>query len=85
MLLMPKCRGESDLGLCTTSGLAKGMRLRRADFRFKNMFGRTICQESARRSRILVASPEVVHRPDLDRTLLYILILRTYTKFVWEK
>jgi len=31
---MSKCRGESDLGLCMTSVLAKKMPLRSADFRF---------------------------------------------------
>jgi len=37
---MSKCRGESDLGLCMTSGLAKRIRLRSGVFRFKNSFGR---------------------------------------------
>ena len=32
--LMSKCRGESDLGLCMTSVLAKRMPLRSADFQF---------------------------------------------------
>ena len=32
-----KCRRESDLGLCTTSILAKRMRLRSADFRLKDV------------------------------------------------
>jgi len=41
MFLIPKCRRESDLGLCTTSALAKKMRLRSADFRLvKSVFGR---------------------------------------------
>jgi len=39
-----KCRGESGLGLCVSSVLAKRMRLRSADFRFKNVFGRRICR-----------------------------------------
>ena len=34
MFLMSKCRGESDLGLCMTSVLAKRMPLRSTDFRF---------------------------------------------------
>jgi len=40
--LTPKCRGESELGLCMTSGFAKRMPLRRADFQFSNVFGRRI-------------------------------------------
>jgi len=61
-----KCRGESDLGLCTISGLAR-MRLRSVDFRMKSVFvfGRKICPKSAQRSGILFASPEVVHKPGL--------------------
>jgi len=41
---MSKCRGESDLGLCMTSVLAKRMLLRSADFRFLNVFGRKILE-----------------------------------------
>jgi len=63
MFLMSKCRGESDLGLCMTSVLAKRMPLRSADVRrisrpntFKNW-------KSALHSGILCASTKVMHRP----------------------
>jgi len=46
----------------------------------KNVFGRKLCRRSAMRSRILLEVPKLC--ADLDRTLLYILILQTYTKFV---
>ena len=69
MFRIPKCRRKSNLGLCTTLGLAKRMRLCGDDFRFKNMFGRKICWKSALRSRILFASPEVVHRYTSDSSL----------------
>jgi len=42
MFLVSKCRGDSDLGLCTTSGLANRKRLLDGDFRLKNVFGRKI-------------------------------------------
>jgi len=55
----------------TTSGLAKRMRLRSADFRFKNMFDRKIRRHSPLRSGTLFASPEVMHRPTSDYPLLF--------------
>ena len=63
MFLIPKCRGLWDLVVCMTSGLTKRMRLRSADFRFLNVFGRKIRQNSPLRSGTLFASPEVMHRP----------------------
>jgi len=45
------------------SGVAKKMPLRNADFRFLNVFGRKIRQNSPLRSGILLASPKVMHRP----------------------
>ena len=53
----------------TTSGLAKRMRLRSGDFRFKNMFSRKIRRHSPLRSGIILASPEVMHRPRSDYPL----------------
>jgi len=77
-----KCREESDLGLCMTSGLAKRMPLRSADFRrilrpstFKN-------RKLALRSGILFASPEVMHRPRSDSPLQF--ELGTYSRFERE-
>jgi len=40
MFLISKCRGDWDLGLCTTSGLAFGEPQRSGDFREKNVFRR---------------------------------------------
>jgi len=42
VFVMSKCSGGSDLGMCMTLGLAKRMRLRSGDFRFKNVFCREI-------------------------------------------
>jgi len=68
-------RGESDLGPCTTSVLAKRIMLCGGDFWFKNVFGYKIRRNSPRRSGILFACTEIV--TDLDPTL-YTLILKRY-------
>jgi len=69
MFLVSKCRGDWDLGLCTTSVLALGERLRDGKIRKKNVFRR-------RKNRILPlrfgspsASTEVVHRPRSQSSL----------------
>ena len=72
-----KCRGKSDLGLCMSLVVAKRMRLRSANFRFKNMFDRRICQKSALRSRIFFESIEFMHRPRSD-SFLHFEIKNTY-------
>ena len=69
VFLISKCRGESDLGLCMTSELAKRMRLSSGDFLFQNVFGHKIRRMSALLSRILFASSEVMHRPRSDSLL----------------
>jgi len=63
MFQMSKCRGDRDLGLCSTLGLAFGEPRRSGDFRKKNVF-------RCRKNRVLSwccgssnASPENVHRP----------------------
>jgi len=68
---LSKCRGESYLGLCMTSGLAKRIPLRSADFRFLNVIGRKIRQYLALHSGVFFASPEVMHRPRSHSTLLF--------------
>jgi len=83
MFLITKCRGESDSVLCTTSGLAKRMRLRCADIRLKNVFGCKDRRQSARTAVFFLQVPKLC--TDLDRTLLYVLILRTHNKFVLKK
>jgi len=60
-----------------TLALAKRMRLRSANFRFKNMFGRRIRRKTALRSHIPFAIPKSCTHLDLN--FLYISILRTYT------
>jgi len=81
MFYISICRGESDLGLCImmTSALAKRMRLRSANFRFKNVFGRKIRRKSALHScqSILLASTEVMHRSGSD-SLVHFDIKNTY-------
>ena len=80
------CKGESDLGLFTTSGLAKRIRLHAANFQFKNVCGRKIRQRSALHSRILFASTEVMPvrttRSDSPSPLHFKLMLRTNTKYM---
>jgi len=63
MFLISKCRGDRDLGACTTSVLAFGEPQRSGDFRTKEVF-------RSRKNRILPlrcgspnASTEVVHTP----------------------
>jgi len=58
-----KCRGESDLGLCTTSVLANRMPPRISKF-FQILWLNTFFNwKSPPRSGILFASTEVVNRP----------------------
>ena len=81
MFLMSKCRGESDLGLCLTSGLAKKMPLR-SEFRRivrLNTFSISFRYAFAFFLQVLKSCT------DLDLTLRYIsILLRTYSRFVRE-
>ena len=63
MFLISKCRGDSDLGLYTTSGLAFGEPQRNDKFQF--FLRRNTCfpRKSPLRCGSSNASPEVVHRP----------------------
>ena len=77
MFLMSKCRGDLDLGLCTTSGLALEEPKRNGKFREKNVFRH-------RKNRILPlhfgspsASTEVVYRPR-SQSPLHFDIRNTY-------
>jgi len=63
MFHISKCRGDWDLGLCTTSGLAFGEPQRSGDFRGKNVFRRRKNLILPLRCGSPNASPEVVHRP----------------------
>jgi len=63
MFLTLKCRGDPDLGLCTTSGLAIGELQCSGDFWEKNVFRRRKNQMLPLRCGSPNASPEVVHRP----------------------
>jgi len=74
MFLISKWRGESDLGLCMTSGLAERMRPHSADFQFLNVVGRKIRQMSSLRSGILFARTEVMHTPRSDSSLHFEMI-----------
>jgi len=69
MFPVSKCRGESDLGLCTTSGLAQTMPLPGGDFRQILRPNTFFNRKSPSSSRFLFASPEVVHRPRSESPL----------------
>ena len=82
MVPFSKCRGEWDLDLCTTLGLAKRMLLRSGEFwrilrpnPFKH-------RKSVPRSRILFASPGVMHRPRSDYPLHFDIRIIYCSKFV---
>jgi len=77
---MSNCRGKSDLGLCTTSVLAKRMRLRNGDFQLMFQFvlrsGHCVVAFFLQVSKLCTA---------LDLTLLYMLILGNMKHFRMEK
>jgi len=62
MFPISNCRGDRDLGLCTTSGLACGEPMRSGDFRGKNVFRHRKNRIFSLRCGSPHASPEVVHR-----------------------
>jgi len=80
MFLVSQCRGDSDLGLCTTSRLAFGEPRRNNKIRYflrRNTFffsGGRLCA-----SVLKTQVPKSC--TDLDLSLLYILILGTYSNF----
>jgi len=82
MFLISKCRGESDLDLCMTSGIVKSLGMRSANFWFLSVFGRKICRKLVLRTSILFASSKVMSRSRSDSPLSDILIWGTYSKFV---
>jgi len=65
------CKGEWNLGLCMTSGLAKRMRVRSGNFRFKNVFGHRIRRNSPVRSGFLFEGPKYVYSHSLTSTFQY--------------
>jgi len=63
------------------------MRLRGRDFRLKNVFGRKMCWTS--NTHVPIAQRQCFLQvpklcTDLDRTLLYMLILTTNSRFIWK-
>ena len=62
MFVIPKCRGELEPCLCTTSVLANRMTLRGGDFRLAKKFGRKICRNLPMLRGILFTSTEIMHR-----------------------
>jgi len=83
MFSASKSRGECDVCLCTTSGLAKAMLLRGGDFR--NIVRSNTCLNRKARHPAAAFFLKVLKLcTDLDRTLLYILILRTSIKFAQD-
>ena len=81
MFSVSKCRGESDLGVCMTSGLTKRMPLRSGAFRCKHVFGCKIRQKSPLRSGILFASPEVMHTPRSSPEVMHTPIILLASTF----
>jgi len=63
MFLTSKCRGDWDLGLCTTSVLVNGERMRDGKIREKNVFRRGKNRILPWRFGSVRASTEVVQRP----------------------
>jgi len=63
MFRISKCRGDWDVGLCTTLGLAFGEPMRSGDFQEKKVFQRRTYRILPLRCGSPNASPEVVHRP----------------------
>jgi len=63
MFLIWKCRHESNLGLCTSAGLAKTMRLCSGDFRWFWRPNAFFNWKLPLHSCIVFARPENVHRP----------------------
>ena len=79
MFPISKCRGDRDLGLCTTSGLALENRSAMTNSNFSCVETRFF---SGIRHRVAVLHAQVPKLcTDLDLSLLYILILGTYSKF----
>jgi len=74
-----KCRGDSDLGLCTTSGLAFEEPRRNDKIRFFLRRNTFFSRMSPLRLGSPNASPQVVHRP--RSRLLYILTVGRHSKF----
>jgi len=63
LFLISKCRGDWDLGLCTTSGLEFGEPQRSGDFQKKNVFRRRKNRKLSLCCGSPNARPAVVHRP----------------------
>ena len=63
IFLVSKCRGDRDLGPCTSSGLAFGEPMRSGEIRDTNVFRHRKNQILSLRIGSPNASPEDVHRP----------------------
>ena len=77
MFIISKCTGDLDLGLCTTSGLALEEPKRNGRFRKKKHVS---TQEKSDFAMTLGSKVQKLCT-DIDLSLLYILILGTYSKF----
>jgi len=79
MFKVSKCKGDSDLGLCTTSGLAFGEPQRNDKIQFSCVETRFFPASRHCASVLQTQVPKLC--TDLDLSLLYILILGTCSKF----
>ena len=82
MFLKSKCRGDWDLGLCTTSGLAFGELQRSGDLRKKTCFDAGKIGFCHCAAVLETQVPKLC--TDLDLSLVWIFTLRTYSKFAWK-
>ena len=78
MFPMSKCGGDSDLGLCTTSGLPYGEPQHHDKIRF---FLRNTFFSRSRHCASVIQMQVPKLCTDLHLSLLYILILEAYSKF----
>jgi len=81
MFLISECRGDWDLGLSTTSGLAFGEPQRSGDFWKKTCFDAGKIGVSSCHCAAVFQTQVPKLYTHLDPKLLYILILGTYSKF----
>jgi len=84
MFFISKYRSESDLGLCTTSGLAKRMQLLGGDF-WRILRPNTFLNwNMLLRIQVGIFLQVLRSCTNLNMSLLYILMWEIHSKFVWK-
>jgi len=82
MFAISECRGSQIYVFALFRYLPKKVPLNSGDFRLKNAFSRKFVGSCQCAAAFFLQVPKL--RTDVDLTLLYILILETYTKFIWK-